>query len=176
MRAHGSRSVKKQRSKAMACNSHPNYQWFEILMRDDVMYYGMGLLGPVPPKNATKNTSVCHHFVRWQWVLLVPVPKCKRLWKKTSAFQSISVTIQVISFFCTIVDVSFSFLQSTSQDLRFAVSFSLFQYKRSELCCQLLISSISIRRFELIWHWYKPLNSAIFVTRSEQVSKALHSK
>jgi hypothetical protein len=81
MRAHGSRSLKKERSKAMACNSCPNYQWFEILVRD-VRYYGMGLLGSVPPKNATKTTRVRHHFVRWQWVFLVPVPKCKRLWEK----------------------------------------------------------------------------------------------
>jgi len=78
MRAHGSTSLKKHRSKAMACNSHPNYQWFEILMRD-VMYYGMGLLGSVPPKNAAKTTRVSHQFVRWQWVLLVPVPKYKSL-------------------------------------------------------------------------------------------------
>jgi hypothetical protein len=59
--------------------------------------------------------------------------------KKTSASQSISVTIQVISFFCTIDDVSFWFLQSTLQDLSFAMSFSLFRYKRSELCFKLLI-------------------------------------
>jgi hypothetical protein len=148
MRAHGSRSLKKQRSKAMACNSRPNYQWFEILIRD-VMCYGMGLLGSVPPKNAAKTTRMSHHFVRWQWVCLFQSVKAYE--KKTSASQSISVTIQVISFFCTIDDVSFSFLQSTLQDLSFAVSFSLIQYKRPELCCKLLISPIYITRSQLCY-------------------------
>jgi hypothetical protein len=131
MRAHGNRSLKKQRSKAMAYNSRPNYQWFEILMRD-VMHYGMGLLGSVPPKNATKTTSVSHHFVRSDgngcfWCL----------------FQSVNAYLSYA--------VSFSFLQSILQDLTFAVSFSLFQYKRSELCCKLLISPIYITRPQLCY-------------------------